>query len=150
MKTTPPWTRLKDLAAQERDASAQKLAQSIRVRDEAEKKLVTLLGYRTEYEVRLATSSVEGIDATTLRNYRTFLAQLDKAVALQRDCVANAQRDMDRATQLWITDHKRTETFQILDERVVGQQAAAARRAEQKQADEWVSQTHSRRTTSRR
>ncbi|HVO86984.1 MAG TPA: flagellar export protein FliJ [Casimicrobiaceae bacterium] len=150
MKIAPPWNRLKDVAAKRRDESAQRLADAQRARDEAQKKLDTLLGYRAEYESRLASTAGKGIDAMTLRNYRTFLSQLDRAVHQQRDALTLAQHDMDRATQAWVADHKRTETYQLLDDRSLEAEAAVERRTEQKQVDEWVTQKHHRRTTNPR
>jgi flagellar protein FliJ len=150
MKATPPWPKLKGVAAQRRDASAQRLAETIKLRDDARKQLATLLDYRAEYEARLATTAGKGIDATALRNYRTFLAQLERALTQQREHLAAAERDMEHATQSWVADHKRTETFQILDDRSLEQASTEARRIEQKQADEWVAQTHNRRGPFRR
>jgi len=74
-RATPPWDRLKDLAAKRRDAEAQRLSAAVRTRDDAEKRLAMLVSYRADYHDRLSTASRGGIDLEALRNYQAFLAQ---------------------------------------------------------------------------
>ncbi|MEO8135882.1 MAG: flagellar export protein FliJ [Betaproteobacteria bacterium] len=136
---------MKGLAATQRDTAAQRLATAVRACDEARKKAAMLLQYRGEYESRLANVSGSGIGATALRNYQSFLANLDRAMAQQAEQVVHAERDLNNAKVLWIDLHRRTESFQALDDRHVDAQATIARRLEQKQADEWVTQSHHRR-----
>jgi len=140
MKDSPPWARLKDVAAKRRDESAQRVAGAMRIRDEAQRKLKMLLDYRSEYEERMRANANRGIDAASLANYRTFLAQLERAVEQQRENLATAQRELDRTTQVWSEDRRRTETYQVLDDRVLDAKAEQDRRIEQRRADEWVAQ----------
>ena len=145
MSASPPWGRLKDAAATKRDDAARRLAAAVRAGAEARRKAATLRDYRGEYEQKLANVSASGIDATTLRNYQAFLAQLDRAIALQAEQIARADSDLVAAKSRWTAEHRRTESFQALDDRHSGVQALAERRREQKQADEWVTQSQQRR-----
>ena len=56
-RATPPWDRLKELAAKRRDAEAQRLSAAVRTRDEAERRLAMLTSYRADYQARLSASS---------------------------------------------------------------------------------------------
>ena len=137
MKHTPPWDRLKDLAAKRRDAQAQRLGTLTREHDEAKKRLEMLLGYRADYEARLANASRGGIDTNELRNYQAFLAQLTRAIAQQSDIVGTADRNVRGAKAQWTSEHQRVESFQALDHRHANGVAREEQRRAQKLTDEW-------------
>ena len=144
MKHAPPWDRLKDIAAKRRDAQAQRLGALTRERDEAAKRLEMLLGYRADYEARLADASRGGIDPSELRNYQAFLAQLTRAIAQQTDIVGAADRNVRGAKAQWTSEHQRVESFQALDQRHVNGAARDEQRRAQKLTDEWASRNGSR------
>ena len=135
---TPPWDRLKELAAKKRDAHAQRLGTVTRERDDAAKRLEMLIGYRADYEARLANAARGGIDPNELRNYRAFLAQLERAIAQQTDLVGAAERSVHGAKAQWTSEHQRVESFQALDERHLNGVARAEQRRAQKLTDEWT------------
>jgi flagellar FliJ protein len=139
VKQAPPWDRLKDIAARRRDAHAQRLGAVTRDRDEAAKRLELLLGYRADYEARLANASRDGIDPIELRNYQAFLAQLTRAIAQQTDIVAAADRNVRGTKAQWTSEHQRVESFQALDERHATGAAREEQRRAQKLTDEWSS-----------
>ena len=149
MKQAPPWDRLKDIAAKRRDAQAQRLGALTRERDEAARRLEMLLGYRADYEARLANASRGGIDPTELRNYQAFLAQLTRAIAQQSEIVGAADRSVHGAKAQWTSEHQRVESFQALDERHATGVAREEQRRAQKLTDEWSSRNGSRETTER-
>jgi flagellar FliJ protein len=149
MKQAPPWDRLKDIAAKRRDAQAQRLGALTRERDEAARRLEMLLGYRADYEARLANASRGGIDPTELRNYQAFLAQLTRAIAQQSEIVGAAERSVHGAKAQWTSEHQRVESFQALDERHATGVAREEQRRAQKLTDEWSSRNGSRETTER-
>jgi flagellar FliJ protein len=144
MSRKPPWDRLKDLAAQRRDAHAQRLAALTRDRDEARQRLEMLLSYRTDYQTRLSQASSKGIDLEVLRNYQSFLSQLERAIAQQSDLVAQAERKVQGARQEWTSERQRVESFQALDERHSASVAKDERRRAQKLTDEWSSRNGGR------
>jgi len=144
MKHTPPWDRLKDIAAKRRDAHAQRLGALTRERDEATRRLEMLQGYRADYEARLADASRGGIDPTQLRNYQAFLAQLTRAIAQQAEIVGAADRNVHGAKAQWSSERQRVDSFQALDERHATGVAREEQRRAQKLTDEWAARNGSR------
>ena len=102
-----------------------------------------LLGYRADYEARLADASRGGIDPNELRNYQAFLAQLTRAIAQQTDIVGAADRNVRGAKAQWTSEHQRVESFQALDQRHVNGAAREEQRRAQKLTDEWASRNGS-------
>ena len=146
MTRKPPWDRLKDLAAQRRDAQAQRLGALTRERDDAQRRLEMLLSYRTDYQTRLSQASSKGIDLEVLRNYQSFLGQLERAIAQQTELVAQAERNVQGAKQQWTSERQRAESFQALDERHTASVARDEKRRQQKLADEWSTRLGGRRS----
>lgn len=146
MRRTPPWDRLRELAEKKRDAHAQRLGALMREREEAQQRLAMLVTYRTEYQSRLAEASSRGIDLTRLRNYQSFLAQLERAIGQQTDVVAQVERSVDGARAQWSRERQRVESFNALDERHHGSVARDEQRRAQKLTDEWANRngSHSR------
>lgn len=138
MTRNPPWDRLKELAERKRDAHAQRLGALTRERDEAQRRLEMLVSYRADYQSRLTEASSRGIDLARLRNYRSFLAQLERAIAQQTELLAQAQRNVDGAKAQWSSERTRVESFQALDERLHTSMARDEQRRAQKLADEWA------------
>jgi len=134
---TPPWERLKDVAAKRRDAHAQRLATLTRERDDAARRLEMLVGYRADYEARLAQAARTGIDPSGLRNYQAFLAQLERAIGQQTEILGAAEQSVNGAKAQWTSEHQRVESFQVLDERHLTGIARDEQRRAQKLTDEW-------------
>jgi flagellar protein FliJ len=137
----PPtdWNYLRELACERRDALAQRLAEAATQRDAASQKLEMLLDYRREYDGRLAQNATEGIDAERLRSYRTFLANLERAIEQQNEALATAQERVAQAQAQWRDEQRQVDSFRILDERQQAEQARSADRLEQKLTDEFAS-----------
>lgn len=146
MSRKPPWDRLKDLAAQKRDAHAQRLSTLTRERDEQQRRLDMLITYRRDYQDRLAQASSKGIDLEVLRNYQSFLAQLERAIAQQTALVAQADRAVQEARSQWTSERTRVESFQTLDDRHAARAARDEQRRAQKLTDEWASRSRGRAT----
>jgi flagellar FliJ protein len=138
MTRTPPWDRLKEVASRRCDAQARRLADAVNARDEAQKRLDMLMGYRADYEARLAQAGTRGIDREVLRNYQAFLGQLERAIAQQADLLAGAERSVDGAKAQWQSERARVESFEVLGERHGASVARHEARRLQKQTDEWA------------
>lgn len=137
------WNRLRELASERRDTLGQRLAEAATLRDAARQKLEMLLDYRREYDGRLTQSVNEGIDAEKLRSYRTFLANLDRAIEQQHEALAAAQDRVTLAQARWRAEQRQVDSFRILDERQQVEQARSASRIEQKLTDEYACRGHS-------
>jgi flagellar FliJ protein len=138
MTRNPPWDRLKEVASRRCDTHARHLAEAVHARDEAQKRLAMLQGYRADYEQRLAEAGTRGIDREALRNYQAFLAQLERAIAQQAELVAGAERNVDGARARWQSERVRVESFEVLGERHGASVARHEARRVQKQTDEWA------------
>jgi flagellar FliJ protein len=137
--TQTDWNRLRELASERRDLLGQSLAEAATVRDAAHQKLEMLLDYRRDYDGRLSRNVTGGIDAEKLRSYRTFLANLERAIEQQTEALAAAQERVRQAQALWREEQRQVDSFRILEERRQAEQARTAGRIEQKLTDEFAS-----------
>ena len=137
----PPtdWSRLRELAQDRRDTVGQQLAEAATLRDAARQKLEMLVDYRREYDGRLATSAVGGIDTEKLRSYRQFLANLERAIDQQTEALALAQERVVDAQAVWRGEQRQVDSFRILDERRLAAESREAGRLDQKLTDEFSS-----------
>jgi flagellar FliJ protein len=138
MTRHPPWERLKEVASRRCDAQAKRLAEAVHARDDAQRRLDMLIGYRGDYEARLADAGSRGIDREALRNYQAFLGQLERAIAQQAELVAVAARSVEGARAQWHSERVRVESFEVLGERHGPSVARHEARRTQKQTDEWA------------
>jgi flagellar FliJ protein len=137
---TPPrvWLHLTNVAAKKRDQSAQNLRAALSRRVEAQRKLDALLGYRQDYLAKLDAATRRGIGADGLRNYRAFLANLDRAIEQQTALMATMQSDVGFAQTDWQHTQHRVDSLQTIDQRrtQLGEQREARR--DQKLTDEYA------------
>jgi len=137
--TPTDWNHLRQLACERRDTLGQRLAEAATLRDAARQKLEMLVDYRREYDGRLAQNATDGIDAEKLRSYRTFLANLERAIEQQTEALAATQERVAQAQAQWRDEQRQVDSFRILDERQQAEQARSAGRIEQKLTDEFAS-----------
>jgi len=135
------WNRLKELAEQKRDDHARTLGKLIGARNEAHDKLDVLIGYRRDYLNRLDGATRAGIDGEGLRNFRTFLAQLERAIEQQTDAMTDAQQRVQAAQIAWRDESRRVESYQTLDDRRAKATARTEARKAQKATDEFAART---------
>ena len=138
MSTQANWGRLKELAERCRDERARRLATLVGARNQAQDKLQMLLRYRQDYQVRLAGATREGIDAEGLRNYRTFLAQLERAIDQQTAVMSDAQQRVRAEQAAWSADQRRVDSFEKLGDRCAEGAARDEARRQQKATDEFA------------
>lgn len=139
--TQTDWNYLRELACERRDALGQRLAEAATLRDAARQKLEMLLDYRRDYDGRLTQNATEGIDAEKLRSYRTFLANLERAIEQQTQALAAAQERVTQAQAQWRDEQRQVDSFRILVERQRAEQVRSAGRIEQKLTDELASRS---------
>jgi flagellar FliJ protein len=128
--------RLTQLAQHRRDSGARRLAALVGERAQADAKLELLLQYRRGYQERLDQAARQGIDGDGLRNFRSFLVQLDRAIGEQADLAAAIARRLDDAHQAWRADQRKLDSYRTLDERRAEARARGEARRGQKQQDE--------------
>lgn len=136
MTTVTDWTQLRELAVQRRDACAQRLAEAVRRVADARRKLDLLHEYRREYAQRMGAASRSGIHGDGLRNYRTFIANLERAIEQQIQEVAGLERERERAQTAWVAEQRTVQSYEVLQARQASTATRRARRSEQKHQDE--------------
>ncbi len=147
MAQTSPLKILVDLAEHKSQETARNLNLLINRGEQGEVKLQLLRNYLQEYRVRLDEAVREGLDGERLRNYLSFIARLERAIADQAAEVARAQARVDQEKQLWREHERERRTFETLLERrrVEGQRLEA--RQQQKQLDELATRAATRQPT---
>lgn len=115
--------------------------------EQGETKLQLLRNYLHEYRVRLDDAVREGLDGERLRNYLSFIARLERAIAEQAAEVASAHAYIDREKERWREQERERRTYEtLLDRRRVEGQRLEAR-SQQKQLDEIATRTVMRQST---
>jgi flagellar FliJ protein len=141
MTSPNTWMRLKNVAEQRRDASARGLVRASTAMKDAQQKLQLLLDYRLDYQSRLERASRLGIRGEGLLNYQRFLANLEKAVEQQTAVLEGLQRGVTNAQQQVNSDHRRTESYQVLDDRCTEAADTKDRRRQQANQDEMATRS---------
>lgn len=133
------WKLLQHLAEEKRDAAARALAGLIRERNAAGDKLQLLVDYRQDYHARFDAAQRQGIDGERLRNFRAFLANLERAIEQQTDIMASAQERVETAQSAWQVEARTAQSFRVLDDRQTAEAAQLDRRHQQRLQDEFAS-----------
>ncbi|MES9850380.1 MAG: flagellar export protein FliJ [Candidatus Thiodiazotropha sp. L084R] len=76
-----------------------------------EAKLKQLKQYHQEYLDRFQQIASEGMTATQLQEYRTFLAKLDEAINQQEQVVASSMVNHNSHKDNWKQKHSRTQAL---------------------------------------
>lgn len=134
-------TTLIELAVRRCDAAARAVTAQLAAQRACALKGEMLAQYRAEYVSRQAITSRAGTDGATLRNLAGFLAKLDEASAQNAregaDCIAR----IASAQAAWTEARRTLEGYEALARRNEGRLALKARRAEQRQQDEFAART---------
>lgn len=139
MSTSSALSTLIELATKDCDKAAQNLGHSIRVADEAEKKLLLLQQYREDYSTRFQASQAEGLTMMGYRNFQLFLDKLDQAVDGQQHIVRESKKRIEENRRAWQVAEKKRVSYETLVTRERKQAQRQETRREQKQMDEFSS-----------
>ncbi len=127
---------LKELAAKELDAVAERLASLNKAFDEANKKLVMLHEYRNSYLEKFDSAVKLGLGAESYINYQNFLHKLDQAIVGQKDNVDYAHRQVLMQRELWQESQRKKLSFEVLSDRSDQRMHRQELKQEQKLMDE--------------
>ncbi|GIX22652.1 MAG: hypothetical protein KatS3mg121_1435 [Gammaproteobacteria bacterium] len=130
--------------AREREAAA-RLVEALRAKHQAEETLTELIAYRRQYEHALRQRYAQGqARPADLLNARRFLEQLNQAVAVQQQRVAEHIAAVDELIAAWRRAHV---DQRLLDELLARhrdeQRRLAARREQREQDDSLAQRRHS-------
>ncbi len=121
-----------------------KLADSRRSEQQAREFLQTLLQYRSDYTQEMQRLMQEGMEATSLVNYRSFLNSIDKAITHATAAVKSQEQSVNRNTAAWQEQHKKVNSYETLIERRNKVARNAESKREQRQSDEFSAQSRLR------
>ena len=137
----PPnsFAMLKDLAEKRRDACTLRLGKALAATQESKARLQLLLDYRTDYQGRLERAAHGGIKGEQLRNYQSFLANLERAVEQQTNTVAVLEEDVLRVRGEIAIEQRQIDSYAVLLRRRKKTEAQRETRNQQTLHDEFAS-----------
>src|SRR5574337_486460 len=127
---------LLDLANTRMDEAARKLGELISGESESQRKLELLENYRAEYQERFLEAARNGIGPDAWRNFSTFIARIDEAIAAQRAVVEQSRQATAGGQQAWLAQRNKVKAFDTLSQRHQAEQARKEQKDEQRQSDE--------------
>ncbi len=116
-------------------------------RQRAQAQLTLLHDYRLDYARRLQQAVQIGLPASSLKNFRQFIATLDAAISQQSHVVARQKTQVREKRQYWQTRKRRLSAFEALETRARSRQREQENRSEQIVNDEMSSCMHYMRNT---
>jgi flagellar protein FliJ len=118
------------------DAATELQGHSTRLRA-AQDKLKQLQGYRDEYRSAKANAMVQGVAMARLREFETFLARIEEAIAAQTLEVQRAEVLWEAARAHWAEQHRREKAMDTLADRHTAQELQREIRQDRKAQDEF-------------
>jgi flagellar FliJ protein len=130
--------------SQHRMEAAERLLRLLRQKEvAARKKHEELLGYRTDYQNRLAgTTTSQGMDIQLLRDYHAFLGKLETAIDQQAEEAAQASAKWQKAHEDWFELRRKVKAYETLAERHRHQEMQIEEKRDQRLTDEQAVRPH--------
>jgi flagellar FliJ protein len=125
-----------ELAQRESDEAARRLGTALRHAEETEQKLNMLIGYRSDYAMRLDAAQVAGITPAAYRNFVAFMDKLDNAILGQREVVKHAHHRSGVEKAAWQASERKRLSYRTLNERAAAEALRVENKRDQKQMDE--------------
>jgi flagellar FliJ protein len=150
MSTAFPLQPVMDLAKNGVDAATTRLGQAMQALMDADRKLKTLIDYRTEYQTRFLDSMASGIDSGGWHNYHLFLAKLEAGIESAR-AQADAAREAAKLAQAqWQEQQRKLKAYGVLADRHEREQQSLAAKREQRESDDRASTVYTRNAAQQR
>lgn len=139
---------LTDLAREARDKAGMALANERNNQQQIQHHYQMLMNYREEYAAQLQQLMLQGINPTTLYNYRQFLMSLDESIQKASRALQQQAGIVDKSKQSWQQQQRKLSSFTTLNERRLQAAQLHFTRKEQQQTDEFANQSRIRNGTS--
>jgi len=120
--------------------AAQALGDSQLALTQAQQRQAELETYRKEYIDRFHTAGAAGMSAVQMADYRTFLANLDRAIAEQTVLVQQAANAVDQQREAWFARRGKVKMLGNVVSRYRADERRVADRKEQGDQDERAQQ----------
>lgn len=124
------------IAASHEKEAARLLGAQQRLLDQYETRLGELLSYRKEYREEFQQSGKEGIKASKMHDYQSFLQRLDVGIAQQRLIIEQTITGYEQQKKNWQSKRSRTQALDKTVERFKKQEDYEENRKEQKELDD--------------
>ena len=133
------WNLLADVVGRSLDERTRVLGRLTQRREEASRKLQTLLDYRGAYRGQREDAQRSGITADRLRNHQSFAVTLERAIEEQSDRLTEAQNLVTVCEAEVAELQRKLHSYGVLREREAVVRRTHARRVEQGHDDELAS-----------
>lgn len=134
--------RLGELARQEEDKAARRMAEARARLDEQQQRLKLLEEYQREYAARLSFNPGASAGVFALQNYRAFMARIQEAVIQQRQVVERLAQEHDKLVQAWNEQRARCRGLQKVEEKLAATIARDQNSRDQRIQDEFAGRLH--------
>lgn len=125
-------------------AAVRILGQAQQHLQQQKQQLIDLKNYRNEYAQHYMQSGQAGFNGQKLQQLQNFLANIDKAIEQQHSAIENAHWQCEQAKQHWQQARGRSQALDKVAERYLSDEQTQQNRAEQKESDEYASQSGGR------
>lgn len=134
-----------DLAKRDEEAAAKVLQSTLLAVQQEQQRLQDLQRYYDEYDSRFR-SITHTMRAEQLGASRQFLQQLKESCTVQQQQILRVEHQLEQAKGVWREKHLKHDNLKKFVQRVRQEEIKALDQLEQKAVDDWVVQTHGRRT----
>lgn len=124
------------LAERREQEVARVFAHVLKQLEDKRSRLRELLSYADEYQRNFHLLIARGASGQEVQQFRSFLQQLDAAIAHQRDSVATAERICDEERARWLAVRSKTLSLDKAIERFRADEAHQQQRREQRESDD--------------
>ena len=131
-----PLQPLLNLAQSKNEEATRRLGQLNRQQHDTQTQLETLYQYRREYQARMQSASLGGMDPAQLRNFQEFIYKLDAAIAQQIRVVEQSKLSTQMGHSEFTSTQRKLKSFDTLQQRHIETQIKAEAKQEQRTTDE--------------
>lgn len=126
---------VKIVESRERDA-ARVLGHYQQALNQRRGKLAELESFRNEYSDRFQSAGAQGLGASQVRGFHTFLSNLTAAIQHEQQQVARALQEYEMSKQQWMTTHTKTRALDKVVDRYKKEENRVEQQREQGESDE--------------
>jgi flagellar FliJ protein len=130
-----------DLARMDEQQAAQSLTAANQELETAEAKLAELENCRAEYAAKFEGNPGLSISAASLREYRVFIQQLDNAIAMLKQQVAQKSQRQEQQRGTWLQQRHRAKALGDLVTRYRNDERRGEQRRSENEIDEFSQRT---------
>ncbi len=136
MNKSFPLQPLLNLAQTKSEEATRRLGQLNKQQHDTQTQLEELYQYRREYQTRMQSASLGGMEPAQLRNFQEFIYKLDAAIAQQLMAVEQSKLSTQMGHSEFTSTQRKLKSFDTLQQRHIETQIKAETKQEQQATDE--------------